>query len=318
MGRVDDIAGRFSLAGVLDENTRARERFPISELEVASIADHPGNDAYSMDGAGIRALADSIKKDGLTDIPLVRRLGDGSLQMISGHRRKAAYALLAAEDPAFAKMPCRIVEGIDDERAGTLLHTANYFTRELTVMERARATRALGLEVKRMREADPALKGARSSDLKAAIIKAQTGRDVAPRTIERHEKVARTVERKLEPEWQRRAEAGELTDKDVERLAKLGRDAQRELADEVADGESPSAAIKAAADGAQKGAKTCRSRRSRTTAPLWRSDPSELLFAALESLRAARAAVVAGAAGADLTAQLEAIEAEVAAIRAVS
>ena len=36
-----------------------------------------------------------------------------------------------------------MIEGIDDERAVTLLHAANYFTRALTVTERAAATEAL-------------------------------------------------------------------------------------------------------------------------------------------------------------------------------
>ena len=63
----------------------------------------------------------------------MRKVGDGSWQMVSGHRRKAAYALLAKDDPAYEKMPCRVIEGIDDERAVTLLHAANYFTRALTV-----------------------------------------------------------------------------------------------------------------------------------------------------------------------------------------
>ena len=63
-----------------------------------------------------------------------------------------------------------------------------------------------------MREADPSLRGVRSSSLKAAIIKAQTGRDVAPRTIEHHERIARVVEESLEPVWRERAERGELSD----------------------------------------------------------------------------------------------------------
>lgn len=82
-----------------------------------------------------------IRADGLTDLPLVRKVGDGSWQMVSGHRRKAAYALLAKDDPAYERMPCRVIEGIDDERAVTLLHAANYFTRALTVTERARRDR---------------------------------------------------------------------------------------------------------------------------------------------------------------------------------
>lgn len=37
MGRVDDIAKRFSLAGVLDEDRQAKQRFPVEEIEVAAI-----------------------------------------------------------------------------------------------------------------------------------------------------------------------------------------------------------------------------------------------------------------------------------------
>ncbi len=52
-----------------------------------------------MDEAGIAQLAKGIRRRGLTDLPLVRKLDDGGLaQMVSGHRRKAAYALLAAEE----------------------------------------------------------------------------------------------------------------------------------------------------------------------------------------------------------------------------
>ena len=292
MARVEEIARRFSLAGVLDEDARARERYPVRELDVADIQDHPGNAAYSMDEEGIRSLADSIRRDGLTDIPLVRRLEDGGLQMISGHRRKAAYALLAADDPAYAKMPCRIVEGVDDERALALLHTANYFTRELTVMERARATRALGLEVRRMRESDPTLKGTRSADIKAALIKVQTGRDVAPRTIEHHERVARMAETRLIPEWRRRAEAGELTDADIGRLAKMTEGDQRELADAAPPGPA-GPAIRAAAE-ARKEPKKRRRRRSEATAQALRSDPTELVSQACALIRRARAAVAEG------------------------
>lgn len=144
MGRVDDIAKRFSLAGVLDEDRQAKQRFPVEEIEVAAIEDHPANVAYSMDEDGIKSLAESIRKDGLTDIPMVRRKPDGGFQMLSGHRRKAAYALLAKDDPAFGRMPCRVVEDVSDDQAVTLLHTANYFTRELNVIERAKATQALG------------------------------------------------------------------------------------------------------------------------------------------------------------------------------
>ena len=154
---------------MLDEDRQAKQRFPVEEIEVAAIEDHPANVAYSMDEDGIKSLAESIRKDGLTDIPMVRRKPDGGFQMLSGHRRKAAYALLAKDDPAFGRMPCRIVEGVSDDQAVTLLHTANYFTRELNVIERAKATQALGIQVERMRAENPELKGVRTAELKAAM-----------------------------------------------------------------------------------------------------------------------------------------------------
>lgn len=205
MGRVDDIAKRFSLAGVLDEDRQAKQRFPVEEIEVAAIEDHPANVAYSMDEDGIKSLAESIRKDGLTDIPMVRRKPDGGFQMLSGHRRKAAYALLAKDDPAFGRMPCRIVEGVSDDQAVTLLHTANYFTRELNVIERAKATQALGIQVERMRAENPELKGVRTAELKAAIIRNQTGRNVSPATIKRQEQTARRVEQGLTEDWRSEA-----------------------------------------------------------------------------------------------------------------
>ena len=206
-------------------------------------------------------------------------------------------------------MPCRIVAGIDDDQARVLLHAANYFTRKLSVVEQARATQALGLQVKRMREEDPGLKGTRSADLKAAIIRAQTGRDIAPRTIEHRERIARTVEAKLVPEWQARAEAGELTDRDIGRLAKLGADKQAEIAAaNGAEKASASALIKEAAD-EQKAAK----RRGRKPKRSLRGEPDELLAQALSALQAAHAAIAAG--GAFDVAKLAAVEEEAAAIR---
>ena len=117
MSSPSDIASGFSISGLLDESSKTRERYPVVEIDVGSIEGHPGNVAYSMDERSIRNLARSIKKDGLTDIPLVRKLDDGSWQMISGHRRLEAYRLLAAEDGSFSKMPCRIVENITDSQA---------------------------------------------------------------------------------------------------------------------------------------------------------------------------------------------------------
>ena len=247
MASVSDIAKGFTISGLIDADARTRERFRVVEIPVAEIADHPANVAYSMDEDGIRDLAASIRKDGITDLPLVRRLADGGYQMISGHRRKAAYRMLSEDDPTFEKLPCRVVDGMADDDALVLLHTANYFTRELNVLERAEASRALGTEVAEMRKSDPSLKGVRTEDIKAAIISAHTGKKVSGKTVQRQERTARLVEKRLVPEWKDEAVAGNLTDADIERLSKLGADEQRRL---FAAGERPGAPRENALEGA--------------------------------------------------------------------
>lgn len=231
MSSARNIAEGFSITGLLDESSKTRERYPVVEIDVSAIADHPANVAYSMDRESIRKLAASIAENGLTDIPLVRKMADGSWQMVSGHRRKAAFALLAQSDLAYAKMPCRVIEKISDEHAITLLHTANYFVRALTVSERAAATSALGLEVKRLRETDESYRGKRTEDIKAEIIESQTGRKVSGKTIQREERMARKIQSSLSPEWAHEANAGNLTSEAIDTLADMPQQKQAELYD---------------------------------------------------------------------------------------
>ena len=247
MASVSDIAKGFTISGLLDADARTRERFRVAEVPISEISDHPANVAYSMDAAGIRELAESIRRDGITDLPLVRRLPSGGYQMVSGHRRKAAYAMLAEGDPEFERLPCRVVDGMSDEDALVLLHTANYFTRELNVIERAEASRALGAGVAELRKSDPSLKGVRTEDIKAAIISAHTGRKVSGKTVQRQERTARLVEERLVPEWREEAVAGNLTDADIERLSKLDPSEQRRL---FSAGEKPGTARESALEAA--------------------------------------------------------------------
>lgn len=222
-------ASGFTISGLLDKNAATRSDYPIERIPVGEIADHPENTAYSMDDAGIAQLAKSIEKEGLTDLPLVRKLDDGSWQMVSGHRRKAAYAMLAEEDERYAQIPCRIIRGISDEQSVMLLHAANYFVRDLTVTERAAASRALGMEVERMRVENPELSGMRTEDIKAAIISEQTGRKVSGKTIQRQELLARKIEEDLVAGWREAALSDSLSADAVNALAKMEPDEQERL-----------------------------------------------------------------------------------------
>ena len=221
----------FTISGLLDKSASTRYDYPVEKIPVDAIVDHPANTAYSMDGAGIAQLAKSIKEEGLTDLPLVRKLDDGSWQMVSGHRRKAAYAMLSHEDERYALIPCRIIRDISDEHSVMLLHAANYFVRNLTVTERAAASRALGVEVERMRAENPALSGVRTEDIKAAIISEQTGRKVSGKTIQRQESLARKIEERLTPQWREAALADALSADAVGILADLEPTEQERLHD---------------------------------------------------------------------------------------
>jgi len=223
------VASGFTISGLLDRNASTRSDYPVERIPVGEIADHPANAAYSMDDAGIAQLARSIKEEGLTDLPLVRKLDDGGWQMVSGHRRKAAYALLAKEDEKYAQIPCRVIRGITDEQSVMLLHAANYFVRNLTVSERAAASRALGVEVERMRAENPELAGVRTEDIKAAIISEQTGRKVSGKTIQRQESLARKIEEQLVPEWREAALSDALSADAVNVLAKQSPEEQKRL-----------------------------------------------------------------------------------------
>ena len=229
-----DVAEGFSISGLLDAGSQTASRFPVREIPLSDIQVHPGNVAYSMDEEGIARLAESIRRDGLTDLPLVRRLQGGGFQMISGHRRMAAFGLLSQQGLSYSRIPCRIASDVSDEQALVLLHTANFFTRSLTVTERAAATKALGIQVEQMRAADPSLAGMRTEDVKARIVEEMTGRKVSGKTIKREEALADKVAG-LIPEWRDAADSGGLSARAVDALAGSDEATQRSAFDKWAE-----------------------------------------------------------------------------------
>ena len=233
MSSAEDIAKGFTITGLLDASAKTQRRYPVVEIPLGDISDHPENVAYSMDEAGIARLAKSIREQGLTDLPLVRKLEDGTYQMVSGHRRKEAYALLSKADDSFKTLPCRVADGIDDDASVMMLHAANYFTRTLSITERAAATRALGSEVERRRAEDSSLTGMRTEDVKASIIAEQTGRKVSGKTIKRQEALAELIETRLIDAWRSKANEGMLSAAAIESLSELSEAAQVVLYDEL-------------------------------------------------------------------------------------
>ena len=207
----------------------SRNKFPVTEIDINELENHPENHVYSMDENGIEALAASIKANGLTDIPCVRKLDDGRFQIISGHRRRAAYKLLSKEDPRYAKMPCRVIKDISDSEALIKLHSANYFTRALSITERAAATKSLGLEVENLRASNPELSGVRTEDIKSQLIYDQTGKRVSGKTIRREELLSELIQQSLSSNWKDLANKDKLTPPCIKKLAQLSSNEQESL-----------------------------------------------------------------------------------------
>ena len=133
-------------------------KFPVEEIEVTAIEDHRQTSPTPWTRTASKA---SRSPSGRTASPTSPWSAESQTAASDAVWPQAQGGLRAArqDDPAFGRMPCRIVEGVSDDQAVTLLHTANYFTRELNVIERAKATQALGIQVERMRAENPELKG---------------------------------------------------------------------------------------------------------------------------------------------------------------
>lgn len=119
---------KFNIESAGDSKPRMEQRWVwLNQIE----PDEFNGEIYSI--AGIEALADDIKLNGLLQFPLVRYMPGGKYMIISGHRRVAAIRLLAKEDPEQWKMiPVILDPDKDDTSAHIKLISANAVNRELS------------------------------------------------------------------------------------------------------------------------------------------------------------------------------------------
>lgn len=251
-------------------------------LPVDSIQSHPEND-FTMDESEMQELVASIRSEGLGQLPLVRKLPDGTYQMIAGHRRLEAYRRLAREDAAFRTIPVTLVDNLDDARARVLLNVTNLVTRRLSQEERGARYAAIGREVPALREADPSLKGVRTNDIIARIVTEETGQSVSPATVKRaiaaEKRLRETREQAelltgdLNENWQVEAQAGVVDPLTLRAISQLPNQKQLDLFVEYQRQEMTFGQLKA----------HLKASRPKTTA-----DASRALQAAIRSVEEAR------------------------------
>ena len=137
---VMDVLGE-QLAGVVDT---------MREIPVDDIRDNPRNFYPTPDPQTLRALADSIRANGLLEPPTVVPAGDGTYRLISGHSRLAAIRSMwedgTEEDWArFSKILCRVLPPMSEGQEQAAVIEAN--------RQRVKSPALLADEVERLTKA---------------------------------------------------------------------------------------------------------------------------------------------------------------------
>ncbi|MBO5051508.1 MAG: ParB/RepB/Spo0J family partition protein [Clostridia bacterium] len=119
------------------------ERYPaasgqIEEIETARISPNPAQPRREFDTEALLALSESIRRHGILQPPVVRRMPDGlHYELIAGERR-----LRAARMAGLTVIPCLVRESNADESA-ELSIIENLQRRDLDMFEEAAAIAAL-------------------------------------------------------------------------------------------------------------------------------------------------------------------------------
>lgn len=215
--------------------------YRTEELALGSIRENPAND-FDMDEAGIARLADSIERDGLGQLPLGRRMPDGSVMLIAGHRRLAAFRLLRDRDSErWAKMPVNVADGLSEAQAAALVQVTNLETRQLSREERARRYLELSRLLPQLRHEREDLRGLREAEAVARVINEGTseGAHVTASVVRRaiawqrgRDEAVGEAERlsgRMAAGWREEARAGHVAPEAIRKVAELPESAQDEV-----------------------------------------------------------------------------------------
>ena len=99
----------------------------MREISIDDIRDNPRNFYPTPDPQALRALADSIRANGLLEPPTVVPAGDGTYRLISGHSRLAAIkAIRETETPdQWATVLCRVLPPMSEGQEQAAVIEAN-------------------------------------------------------------------------------------------------------------------------------------------------------------------------------------------------
>ncbi len=113
-----------------DVNTLEMNR-PV-QLDVSLIRPFKNHPFKVLDDEKMDELVDSVIKQGIISPVIVRPIGNGTYEMISGHRR-----LHVAERAELKTVPAIVMDGLTDDEATILMVDANLQREEILPSEQA-------------------------------------------------------------------------------------------------------------------------------------------------------------------------------------
>ena len=113
---------------------------PSEAIDVARIQSNPWQPRTKFDETQLEQLADSIRRHGVVQPIVVRKIAEGQFQLVAGERR-----LIASKKAGLDRIPA-IVKDLDDREMLVVALVENVQREDLGAIERARAFKRLGDE----------------------------------------------------------------------------------------------------------------------------------------------------------------------------
>lgn len=190
------------------------------KVEYIDINDIKRNEKNFYEIVNVDELAEDIKMNGLNHNLVVRKLENGTYELISGERRYTALNKLVQEgNNLFALVPCKVIEANDID-AEIILIQANAQTRELTETEKCEQVRRLK-ELYTTKKANGENIPGRIRDLIANDLK------LSPTQVNRYD----SINNNLIPELKEILKNGNLTIANASEFSTLSEDNQKVILD---------------------------------------------------------------------------------------
>ena len=204
----------------------------MMEIPVDDIRDNPRNFYPTPDPQTLRALADSIRANGLLEPPTVVPAGDGTYRLISGHSRLAAIRSMwedvtEADWTRFSKVLCRVLPPMSEGQEQAAVIEANRQRVKSNALLADEAERLTEAYIKR-REAGEQLPG-RIRDHVAAVLQVNATKLANLAVIKKGLKV---------PGMVRKWEAGDIPEAVALEIARMDIEEQYRLLDWTIESES--------------------------------------------------------------------------------